>query len=226
MANSLGIPEVTLTEIIAGVEGVHAQGTLTVDTQVTADNTITVGATTYTFKAGATAVAGQIGIGADVAACKLAIVAAINGSDGFNGSNASASAAAFVGDDCVLTAKAIGTVGNAVVTTSVFTTGTNLFDAVTLGTTTLGVVGSVSTAGRYSPFEPLVVRVMGHDDDTGAEEDDPYKMALFCSKAQGHPWEKEKCSLKRIVFEAADGTTPCAADATYIVPFLDYSTYE
>lgn len=225
MANNLSIPEVTLTEIIAGVEGVAARGTLTVDTQVTENNTITVGATTYTFKAGATALAGQIGLGADVAACKLAIVAAINGSDGLNTANATVVAASFVGNDCVLSARIVGTDGNSIVTTSVFTTGTNKFDATTLGTTTAGVVGSINTS-RIGPFSPLVVRILGHDDDVGAEEDDPDKMALFCSKRQGHPWEKEKHSIVRIKFIAEDGTTPCESDATYIVPFLDYSTYE
>lgn len=228
MSNNLGIPEVTLTEIIAGVDAVNAQGTLTVDVQVTATDTMTVGATVYEFLAGATAAAGKIGIGASEAACKLAIVAAINGTDGFNTANASVSAAAFVADDCVLTALVAGTAGNAIVTTETFTAAGTVFDAATIGTTTAGVLGinSINVDGRKNALTPLVVRVMGHDDDTGAEEDDPDLMALFCSKAQGHPWEKEVNNIPHITFEAADGTTACDSDATYIIPFLDYSTYE
>ena len=84
---------------------------------------------------------------------------------------------------------------------------------------------NIGTGGRMSAFEPLVVRVMGHDDDVALEEDDPMKMALFSSKAQGHPWVKEDNSLNRITFVAADGTTPCVSDATYIVPFFDYADY-
>lgn len=227
MANNLGITEVSLTEIIARVDAVAAQGTLTIDVQVTADDTMTVDSTVYTFKAGATALAGQIGIGASEAACKLAIVAALNGTDGFN-TDSGVSAAAFVGDDCVITSDIVGVDGNSVVTTETFTAAGSVFDAATLGTTTAGVTGvnSINASGRISALSPLVVRVLGHDDDTGAEEDDPDLMALFYSKAQGHPWCKEGSSQKRIIFEAADGTTPCVADATYIIPFLDYTTYE
>lgn len=86
-------------------------------------------------------------------------------------------------------------------------------------------INNIDEDGRISALDPLVVRVMGHNDDTAAEEDDPDKMALFTSKAQGHPWVKEG-GQKRINFIAANGTTPCSADATYIVPFLDYTEYE
>ena len=130
------------------VNGVASQGTLTVDTQVTADDTITIGTTTYTFKAGATAAAGEIGIGDNVAACKLAIVAAINGTDTKNTAHALVTAAAFVGDDCVITAQTKGVAGDEIATTSSLTTETNVFDATTLGTTTAGVDGTVGVAGQ------------------------------------------------------------------------------
>ena len=79
---------------------------------------------------------------------------------------------------------------------------------------------------RPNPLEPIVIRLRGHADDVAAETDDPDKMALFCSKAQGHPWVKEGSSQKRITFEAKDDTTPAPVDATYIVPHVDYSKFE
>ena len=55
--------------------------------------------------------------------------------------NPQASIAAFAADDAILTAKLPGVLGNAVVTTELFSAGSNVFDAVTLGTTTAGVDG-------------------------------------------------------------------------------------
>jgi hypothetical protein len=116
-----------------------AQGTLTMDTQPTAGDTVTVGTRTYVWVASGTADnAGEISRGADLAAAKLAFVAAINGTDSVNTANTLVSAAAFTSNTCVLTARIEGTVGNAYVTTETFTAGTNVFDAGTLGTTTAG----------------------------------------------------------------------------------------
>lgn len=125
------------------VNAVAAQGTLVIAEPVTAEDTITIGTTTYTFKVGATAGAGEIGLGAGEAETKLAIVAAINGTDTFNTAHSLVTAAAFNGDDCVLTAKTKGVAGNAIATTSSLTNVANLFDAVTLGTTTAGVNGTI-----------------------------------------------------------------------------------
>lgn len=121
-------------------DATKSQGTLTVDTQPTAGDTMTVGAQTYAFVANGTAnAAGEISVGADLAGAQAAIVAAINGTDGFNSANAQATIAAFSSDDAVITAKEGGTAGDSVVTTETFTAGTNVFDAGTLGTTTAGV---------------------------------------------------------------------------------------
>jgi hypothetical protein len=132
---------------VSGGSTVKAQGTLTIAEPVTADDTFTIDTTVYTLKAGATAAAGEVGMGADEAATKLAIVAAINGTDGFNSAHPTVSAAAFAGDDCVLTALAGGTAGDAIATTETFTHVSNVFDAGTLGTTTAGVD---PTAGESS----------------------------------------------------------------------------
>lgn len=127
---------------------VASQGTLTIAEPVTADNTMTIGTTVYTFKTGATAAAGQIGLGANEAATKLAIVAAINGTDTFNTAHPLVSAAAFSGDACVITARVKGEVGDLIATTETFTHVSNVFDAATLGTTTAGVDGTIAEEGE------------------------------------------------------------------------------
>lgn len=118
---------------------VAAQGTLTVDTQPTATNTMTIGTTVYTFRAPSDAdVAGEISIGTDLATAQAAIVAAINGTDGINTAHPLVSAGAFADNACIITALRGGTAGNSVATTETFTAGTNVFDAVVLGTTRAG----------------------------------------------------------------------------------------
>jgi hypothetical protein len=113
-----------------------AQGTLTVTDQVSAEESFVIGATTYTFKASATE-AGHVEVGANEAETKANMVAAINGTDELNEANASASAAAFDGDDMVVTALIGGTAGNSIVFTEDITNAT-IDGGGTLGTTTAG----------------------------------------------------------------------------------------
>lgn len=124
-----------------------AAGTLTVDTQPTAGDTMTIGGRTYSFVADGTAnFDGEISIGADLAGAKTAIVAAINGTDGWNVAHPTVTAAAFSGDDSVITAKTPGTAGDAIDTTETFTAVTNIFDDTTLGTTAAGADCSAADA--------------------------------------------------------------------------------
>lgn len=128
--------------------GTKAQGTLTVDTQPTAGDTMSLGNKVYTFRADGTSDQdGEIDIGSDLADAKLNIVAAINGTDGVNSPNGLVTASAFSSDDSVITAIVTGTHGNAITSTETFTAGTNVFDATTLGTTTAGVECSATDAG-------------------------------------------------------------------------------
>jgi hypothetical protein len=99
-----------------------AQGTLTITDQVSADESFVIGSTTYTFKAVADE-AGEIAIGVDEATTKLNIVAAINGTDLINTAHPSVSAAAFSGDNCVITALVGGTAGNLITFTEDITNG-------------------------------------------------------------------------------------------------------
>lgn len=80
---------------------------------------------------------------------------------------------------------------------------------------------------RNQPDEVQVVRVLGHQDDVGAEEDDPNKMAIFKSRRHGAPWLKEGNVLERITF-AADGTNlpaSCPANVSCAYPDHDYTTF-
>ena len=133
------IPKVQGTISGCVATGAAAQGTLTLDTLPTANDTMTVGATTYTFVADADLdAAGEISLGSGLAECQANIVAAINGTDVYNKPNGSVSIADFSTNAAVITAKVPGVAGNTIVTTETFTAATNVFDAGTLGTTTAG----------------------------------------------------------------------------------------
>jgi hypothetical protein len=126
------------------VNAVASQGTLTVDTQPTAGDTMTIGGKVYTFTADGTAAAdGEIDVGVDLAGAQANIVAAINGTDGINTAHPLVSAAAFSTNASVITALTKGAAGDDIATTETFTAATNVFDAATLGTTTAGVNGTI-----------------------------------------------------------------------------------
>jgi hypothetical protein len=101
------------------VAGVFAQGKLTIAEPLVTTDQFTVGLIEYTMLT-SPAAAYDIAIGADEAASKVNIVAAINasgtpGTEYFAGTlaNTLISAIAFSGDDCIMTSKLIGTVANA-----------------------------------------------------------------------------------------------------------------
>jgi len=111
-----------------------SSNTLTVDTNPTAGDTMTLGGEEYTFVPADTASAqGQIDLGVDVAATQVNIVAAVNGTDEVNTANASVSLGDFASDDSTVTALVGGTAGDAIDTTETFTAGTNVFSGATLG---------------------------------------------------------------------------------------------
>lgn len=135
----------TLTIAEPATPGVQAEGTLSIDEPVTDGDTFTIDEIVYRLKDDPEQ-AYDIEIGADEAATKNNIIAAIaaSGTDGveyFVGTlvHPTVTAAAFIGDDSVLTAITLGAAGNAIVTTETFDDDANIFDAATLGTTTTGV---------------------------------------------------------------------------------------
>ena len=125
---------------------VAAEGTLTMDTDPTDTNTITIGTITYTFLDSFVDTVDNVFTGADLAAAKVNLVAAVTATGGTPGTthfttqvaNPDVDIATFIGDDAVLTALVAGFAGNALETTETFSAGTNVFDEDTLGETTLG----------------------------------------------------------------------------------------
>ena len=91
-------------------------------------------------------------------------------------------------------------------------------------TNSINVIGG--TDGRVSPYQPLVVRITDHDDDTTAEEDDPDLMAIFVSKAHGHPWVKDVGLIHKVIQADADPVTNATdSDVTVLFPNFDYTTF-
>jgi len=128
-----------------GVDGVASQGTLTIAEPVTDGDPFTIDTQVYNLLTTPLA-AYDVAIGANEAATKVNIVAAINasgtpGTEYFAGTliHPTVSAATFSVDTCVLTAKTTGVAGDLIATTETFTHISNVFNAATLGTTTAGV---------------------------------------------------------------------------------------
>jgi len=112
---------------------VKATRNLTVDTQPSSGDTMTIGTKVFTFvPVGTNTADGEVPIGTDLATAQAAIVAAINGSDGVNDPHPLVTAGAFANDVCAITALIGGAGGNAIATTETFTAGTNVFAGVTL----------------------------------------------------------------------------------------------
>lgn len=146
------------------------QPTLTIATQPTVGKLMVIAGRGYEFQSGATSVAGFIGVGANVAAARTAIVAAVNGTDGFNVEHPTVNLANF-GDYGLAadTARIIitdpATLGSTTVTFSgSFTDDAgNLGAAGNLGTSlkTVNVPLTLEHATRTTPFAVLT----GTNDD-------------------------------------------------------------
>ncbi len=186
-------PTLSLVETVAGVAAVGSAGELTLPTipvgavkaageltlavNPTNGDTITVGGTVYTFVTidarGPAVGNSNVVIGATLAITKVNLVAAINLSGAFGTEyssgtivNASAVAAAFIGDLCIITALIAGTAGNSIVTVETFTSGSNLFDAATLGTEVTGVAGNTMNIGaRTYTFVAIGAFEVGADNE-------------------------------------------------------------
>jgi len=107
-----------------------AAGTLTLPTQPTSGDTMTIGTKVYTFvPVGTDTADGEISIGADLAEAKGNVTAAINGTDEFNVAHPLVTASGFINDICALSAIFGGTAGNAIATTETFAAVGNVFGA-------------------------------------------------------------------------------------------------
>ncbi|MGE0227758.1 MAG: hypothetical protein AB7I38_10965 [Dehalococcoidia bacterium] len=147
-----------------GVEGVRAAGVLTVAVQPTAGDSFVIGDETYTFVSSGANEQGEINVGADLAAAKVNIVAAINGTDGWNAANPKASAATFSSDNCTITARIPGPAGNAIVFTENFTSGSNVMNGSgVLGGTTTGAFARGTAVAATSKI--AIESITWGDDD-------------------------------------------------------------
>lgn len=173
------VPSVTSgrlrVDISGGTAGIKAQGTLTLDTQPSLNDTMTIGVgagvKVYTFVAAVDAVTdGLISRGTSLATAKTALVAAINGTDGVNSAHTQVTAAAFSGNNCIITARVAGLAGNSIATTETFTAVTNVFDAATLGTTTLGT--AVASASEAVTALALAINTLATEDVTASDAED------------------------------------------------------
>lgn len=113
---------------------VASSGVLTLAAQPTAGDTMTIGEKVYIFvPVGTDTADGEVSIGADLAIAKTNLVAAINGTDGISEPHPLVSASAFAVNDCTITALVGGAAGDLIATTETFTSGLNIFAAITLG---------------------------------------------------------------------------------------------
>lgn len=127
--------------------GTNASKALVIAEPPTAADTVTIGGRVYEFVADAADVAVATNVAVvfeDEATAKLALVAAINADRA-----SKVTAAAFSSDDCTVTAKAKGLVGNTVVLAETFTHVSNIWTA---GATALA--GGVEGGAIYASTTP------------------------------------------------------------------------
>lgn len=136
----------------APVNAVAATRVLTMSVQPTAGDTITVANKVFTFVASGADADGEINVGADLAAAKVNLVAAINGSDGINTAHTLVTAAAFSTHAMTITAIVKGTAANSYATTETFTSGSNVWAGATMTGGIDGTVGVAWEQFHYSGF--------------------------------------------------------------------------
>lgn len=137
----------------APVNAVESTVNLTIGAIGTADDTFTIGNKVFTVVANGTANAdGEVNCGTDKATFQTAVKAAINGTDGYNVAHTQVTCGNIAGDVYPITAKVAGTVGDAIVSTSDFTSGSNLFSHAHLQggvDGTLAILGEMRADASY-----------------------------------------------------------------------------
>jgi hypothetical protein len=128
-----GIGDISFIPVDISEVTTHSTGILTVDTQPTSGDTITIGSKVYTFvPVGTDTADGEISIGASLELAQAAIIAAINGTDGVNDPHPLVSIEPFNANAATITALIGGTCGDDIATTETFTAVTNIFAGVKL----------------------------------------------------------------------------------------------
>jgi hypothetical protein len=149
------------------VIAIASQGTLTLDTEPINGDQFTIDTKVYTFQTALQVGDGNIAIGADLAAAKVNLVAAVNltGTEGVEygagmTEHPTVSVADFIVNDAIFTAKTPGVAGDSIATTETFDEGTNVFDDPNLGVTRAGLDSSgLSASGFVSGDDEVTVVV-------------------------------------------------------------------
>ena len=155
LTQAAGSAATAATDTLTGAnftEGAAATGTLTFTQNATANDTATVGGTTYTFVAALTGASNQVLIGGSTAQSILNLQAAINAASGGGGvaysagqvANANAYASGVTGTTLTVTANVNGTAGNSIATAAAGAAGHATFGAADLAG---GVAGATVTIG-------------------------------------------------------------------------------
>lgn len=140
----------------------QATGTLTLAGNAVANETVTIGSVTYTWKASASA-ANEVTVGASASASIDNLVAAVNNGSGTGGvQNPDASAVKASASTMTVTARAAGSAGNSVATTETMTNGS--FGGATLASGADAVRGLVfgKDAGRRMEAFELTATISGN----------------------------------------------------------------
>lgn len=156
---------------------VHGVVTLTVDTQPTVGDHMTIGSKVYTFVQKGTANDdGEISVGDDLAEAQGNIEDAINGDDGHNDAHPAVFCGNFASDDAVITALVGGTVGN-IASTETFTAETNVFSSATL------INGANCSA--QNAIDHLVAAITASDTQGVGAVDSTGGVVTFSADAEG-----------------------------------------
>ena len=165
-----------LAQVFGLYRKVNARGTLTLGVQPANNETFTIGTKVYTFQTTLTNADGNIKIGATLAETQRNVVDAINltGTPGVQYAlatrvNTIVDMGSFATNVAIIKAKIAGTSGNSIATTETMASGSNIFDAVTLGTF---VAGADYSFPDFS-FRPTTV-YQYHDCDQYYEHDNEY----------------------------------------------------
>lgn len=137
----------------APVNGVEAAVNLTIGAIGTVGDTFTIGNKVFTVVTNASANEnGEVNAGSDKATFQTAVKAAINGTDGYNVAHTEVLCGTLAGDVYPITAKVAGTVGNSILVSETFNSGSNLFshDHLAGGVdATLAVAGEMRADASY-----------------------------------------------------------------------------
>lgn len=131
-AKSVGAPGTIAIDIVENT--VKAMQSLILGAQPSADDTMIVGSKHYIFVAHESADSdGDIDVGEDKGSAQLAIIAAINGTDGYNTPHPLVTISEFSpADEGILVAIFGGSAANSIPTTAVFDDEDNFFDGITM----------------------------------------------------------------------------------------------